>query len=174
MADPKWNGGRYVAGSGPVAGLAVARMLGHLTYMSDASMQRKFGRRTRASRAFALAEREFEVEHYLERQGRSFVRRFDANSLLYLTKAIDYFDMSEVHGSLDAAVHETRARFLFLTFSSDWLYPPEDMESLASRLRAAGRQVDYHCLPSDGGHDAFLVDHVHQTPIVRRFLELAQ
>lgn len=170
-ADPAWNGGRYDDDEGPAAGLAVARMLGHLTYMSDGSMLRKFGRRTREGLGYALAAPEFEVEHYLEHQGRSFVRRFDANSLLYLTKAIDYFDLSQQHGSLDAALEAARASFLLLAFSSDWLYPAEDLERVASKLRAAKRKVEYTCLQSDAGHDAFLVDHASQTPIVRRFLE---
>jgi homoserine O-acetyltransferase len=172
MADPSWNNGRYDPAQGPEAGLAVARMLGHVTYLSDAGMQRKFGRRTRGSRAYAIGAPEFEVECYLEHQGRSFVRRFDANSLLYITKAIDYFDLSDAHPSLEAALASTRARFLLLTFSSDWLYPPHQLSLVASGLRAANRPVEYHCLASEAGHDAFLVDHVQQAPLVRRFLDL--
>ncbi len=172
LADPDWKGGRYGAARGPAAGLAVARMLGHVTYLSDAGMQRKFGRRTRESRAYAIDSPEFEVERYLEHQGRSFVGRFDANSLLYITKAIDYFDLSEGHQSLEVALARTHARFLLLTFSSDWLYPPQQLADVASALRAAGRPVDYHCLKSDAGHDAFLVDHAQQAPLVRRFLAL--
>jgi len=173
IADPKWNGGRYAPGEGPSAGLAVARMLGHITYLSDAGLERKFGRRAPEPRAYAIDAREFEVERYLDHQGRSFVQRFDANSLLYITKALDYFDLSEGHPSLEAALRRTRARFLLLTFSSDWLYPPEQLERVASALRASGRPVEYHCLTTDAGHDAFLVDYARQAPLVRRFLGAA-
>lgn len=173
MADPGWNGGRYDPARGPAAGLAVARMLGHVTYLSDAGMQRKFGRRAGPSRAYAIDTPEFEVERYLEHQGRSFVRRFDANSLLYITKAIDYFDLSDAHPSLEAALASTRARFFLLTFSSDWLYPPHQLERVASALRGSKRPVEYHCLTSEAGHDAFLVDHVRQAPLIRRFLSLS-
>ncbi len=170
MADPDWNGGRYEPGRGPGAGLAVARMLGHVTYLSDAGMERKFGRRRRESPAYSIDCREFEVERYLDHQGRSFVGRFDANSLLYITRALDYFDLSEGHSTLEAALARAGARFLLVTFSSDWLYPPRQLERVAAALRAADRPVEYHCLTSDAGHDAFLVDLEHQAPLVRRFL----
>ncbi len=177
MSDPAWNGGRYEPGRGPEAGLAVARMVGHITYLSDVSMERKFGRRLRDRFTYALGSPEFEVEHYLDHQAASFVERFDANSLLYLTRALDYFDLSQWApgeggrgDSLEAALARTRAWFLLLTFSSDWLYPPQQLERVASLLRAAGRPVEYHCLQSDYGHDAFLLEHEQQTPIVRRFL----
>jgi homoserine O-acetyltransferase len=170
MSDPAWNGGRYDESRGPESGLAVARMLGHITYLSDVGMERKFGRRVRGRLGYAIGPAEFEVERYLEHQGVSFVRRFDANSLIYLSKAIDYFDLSEGDVSLEAALLTTQARFLLLTFSSDWLYPPYQLERVAQRLRAAGRPVEYHCLKSDYGHDAFLLEHARQKPIVRQFL----
>jgi homoserine O-acetyltransferase len=170
MADPAWRGGRYEAGNGPAAGLAVARMLGHITYLSDARMERKFGRRAPAERTFTLDGAEFEVERYLAHQGSSFVGRFDANALLYLTKALDYFDLAERHGSLHDAAVATEARFLLLSFSSDWLYPPAQLERLAAALAAAGRDVEHRCLPSSEGHDAFLLEHEQQAPIIRRFL----
>jgi homoserine O-acetyltransferase len=119
---------------------------------------------------YAIGPAEFDVERYLEHQGMSFVRRFDANSLIYLSKAIDHFDLSEGDVSLEAALAPTQARFLLLTFSSDWLYPPYQLERAAQRLRAAGRPVEYHCLKSDYGHDAFLLEHARQEPIVRQFL----
>ncbi|HEY3380560.1 MAG TPA: homoserine O-acetyltransferase [Vicinamibacterales bacterium] len=170
MADPAWQGGRYEPGAGPEAGLSVARMVGHITYLSDVGMERKFGRRARNGLAYSLGRPEFEVEHYLEHQGASFVQRFDANSLLYVTKAIDYFDLSEGHGSLEEALAGSRARYLLLAFSSDWLYPPYQLERVAAALEATGRPVEYRCLPSDYGHDAFLLEHAQQEPLVRRFL----
>jgi homoserine O-acetyltransferase len=170
MGDPAWNGGRYEEDGGPQAGLAVARMIGHVTYLSDAGMERKFGRRARGPFGYALGPPEFEVERYLEHQAASFVGRFDANSLLYLTKAMDYFDLGEGEASLEAALGRTRARFLLMTFSSDWLYPPYQLERVARALRAAGRSVEYHCLESDYGHDAFLLEHARQEPVVRTFL----
>ncbi len=172
-ADPAWQGGRYEAGAGPSAGLAVARMLGHITYLSDAGMERKFGRRRAVQSERRPEEPEFEVERYLDHQGRSFVRRFDANSLLYLTKAIDYFDLGEHDGSLLAALRRSRGRYLLVTFSSDWLYPPSQLERVAAAARRAGREVAYHCLDSDCGHDAFLLEHERQAPIIRGFLEAA-
>jgi hypothetical protein len=133
-------------------------------------MHRKFGRRARGPRCFDVGRPEYEVERYLAHQGASFVRRFDANALLYLTKALDYFDLAEHHGSLEAAAAAARARFLLLTFSSDWLYPPSQLARVAAALRAAGRDVVYRCLASDDGHDAFLLDHARQAPIIGRFL----
>ncbi len=171
MADPAWRGGRYDPDCGPEAGLAVARMLGHITYLSDEGMERKFGRRTTGEFGYAIGVPDFEVEQYLDHQGMSFVRRFDANALIYLTKAMDYFNLSEGTPSLEAAVSATEASFLLLTFSSDWLYPPSQLERVAAALQATGRPVEYHCLRNDYGHDAFLVDHARQAPIIRAFLE---
>jgi homoserine O-acetyltransferase/O-succinyltransferase len=173
IADPEWRGGRYEAGAGPAGGLAVARMLGHVTYLSDAGMERKFGRRRVQAPAGGPWDAEFEVERYLDHQGKSFVSRFDANSLLYLTRAIDSFDLGERDGSLEAALGRTRARFLLLTFSSDWLYPPAQLARLALAARAVGREVEYRCLESDRGHDAFLLEHEQQAPIFRGFLDAA-
>ena len=110
------------------------------------------------------------MERYLEHQSAGFVKRFDANSLLYLTKAIDYFDLAEREGSLESALARTRARFLLLTFSSDWLYPPSQLERVARALDAVGRSVTYRCIRSDSGHDAFLLEHDRQAPLIRRFL----
>ncbi|MBE3095626.1 MAG: homoserine O-acetyltransferase [Planctomycetes bacterium] len=170
FGDPAWRSGRYSADRPPETGLTVARMLGHITYLSDTGMERKFGRRVRGRLGYALGSPEFEVERYLEHQGASFVGRFDANALLYLTKAIDYFDLGEGEDSLEAALAKTASRFLLLTFSSDWLYPPYQLERVAAALESAGRPVEYHCLKSDYGHDAFLLEHAQQEPIVRRFL----
>ena len=170
MSDPNWRGGHYYDTGRPVSGLALARMLGHVTYLSDRGMERKFGRRVRAGGPHYSLGREFEVEHYLEHQGRAFVDRFDANSLLYLTRAIDYFDLVPPGGTLADAFGHTEAEFLFLTFSSDWLYPPHHLEEAADAVSASGRQVTYREIPSDCGHDAFLLEHQAQEPIIRAFL----
>ena len=170
MSDPDWRGGHYYDTGRPVSGLALARMLGHVTYLSDRGMERKFGRRVRTGGPNYSLGREFEVEHYLEHQGRAFVDRFDANSLLYLTRAIDYFDLVPPGGTLADAFGHTEAEFLFLTFSSDWLYPPHHLEGVAEAAQAAGRRVTYREIPSDYGHDAFLLEHEAQEPIIRAFL----
>jgi homoserine O-acetyltransferase len=173
-ADPEWRGGWYGADDGPAAGLAVARMLGHITYLSGAGMEKKFGRRVVGDPGADIGRPAFEVERYLEHQGASFVKRFDANSLLCLTRAVDHFDLAQGAGSLRAALSTSRARFLFLTFSSDWLYPPAQLERLAWTLEGLGKDVTYRCLASDLGHDAFLVDHEQQAPIIREFLKAAE
>jgi homoserine O-acetyltransferase len=173
-ADPGWRGGRYGTGDGPAAGLAVARMLGHITYLSGAGMEKRFGRRVAGDPGPDIGRSSFEVERYLDHQGASFVRRFDANSLLCLTRAVDHFDLAHGAGSPGAALSASRARFLFLTFSSDWLYPPAQLERLARTLEGLGRDITYRCLASDLGHDAFLVDHDQQAPIIREFLAAAE
>jgi len=172
MADPDWNGGDYYqTGRRPARGLAVARMVGHITYMSDASMKAKFGRKLRdkASPAFDFSA-EFEVESYLRYRGSQFVDRFDANSYLYITKAMDYFDLSAGRGSLAAALERTQARCLLISFSSDWLYPSYQSQEIVRALRSRNRDVAYVELNSDYGHDAFLVTVEEQAEIVRGFL----
>ena len=170
MSDPNWQGGDYYEGERPRSGLALARMLGHVTYLSDTGMRRKFGRRLRTDGVQYGFGREFEVESYLEHQSRAFVDRFDANSLLYLTRAIDYFDLVPPGGTLRDAFRASDAAFLFLTFSSDWLYPPYHLEEVADAARAAGRPVGYREVPSEYGHDAFLLEHEAQEPVIRAFL----
>ncbi len=170
MSDPNWRGGDYYGGEPPRAGLAVARMVGHVTYLSDQGMHRKFGRRLRTDGLQYGFGREFEVESYLDHQARSFVARFDPNSLLYLTRAIDYFDLVPSGGTLADAFAGSGASFLFLTFSSDWLYPPYHLEGVAEAATAAGRTVRYREIPSDYGHDAFLLEHAAQEPVIRAFL----
>ncbi len=182
IGDPGWNGGDYYDGAGPVAGLAVARMLGHITYLSDQGMADKFGRRRSTHDGGTV----FEVERYLRHQGESFVRRFDANSLILLTRAMDAFDLGDGHLSLAHAFARSRARFLLLSFSSDWLYPPRQLEQVAEAIRRRGRppasvraapiesqdgEVAYHEIPSSYGHDAFLLEHARQTPLIAAFLE---
>jgi len=171
MSDPNWRGGDYYDGEPPRAGLAVARMLGHVTYLSDGGMERKFGRRRRPDARPYGFDTEFEVERYLQHQGQAFVDRFDANSLLYVTRAIDYFDLAPPRGTLRDAFAGSEADYLFLTFSSDWLYPPRHLEAAAEAACAAGRAVSYREIPSDYGHDAFLLEHEAQEPLIRAFLD---
>jgi homoserine O-acetyltransferase len=171
MADPDWNEGNYYGKKLPARGLAVARMVGHITYMSDESMKEKFGRRLRDKEKFGFDfSVDFEVESYLRYRGSQFVDRFDANSYLYITKAMDYFDLSAGYPSLGAALERAKARFLVISFTSDWLYPSYQSIEIVSALRSRNRDVAYCELSSNYGHDAFLVDVGEQTELVRGFL----
>ena len=171
MADPDWNGGDYYAGTPPGRGLSVARMVGHITYMSDDSMRQKFGRRLRGKEAFGWNfDVDFEVESYLRYRGSEFVGRFDANSYLYITKAMDYFDLTNGSKSLSEALANVTARFLFLSFTSDWLYPSYQSQEMVRAMRGRNVDVAYCELPSNYGHDAFLVDVAEQTDLIRGFL----
>jgi len=174
MADPDWNGGDYHGGRGPARGLAVARMVGHITYMSDESMRQKFGRRLREKDVLGFDfSVDFEVESYLRYRGSQFVDRFDANSYLYITKAEDYFDLTGGFPSLAASLERSRARFLVISFTSDWLYPSYQSLEIVNALRSLVRDVAYCALPSEYGHDAFLVEVGEQSEIVRGFLASA-
>jgi homoserine O-acetyltransferase/O-succinyltransferase len=171
MADPDWNEGDYYGAKPPARGLSVARMVGHITYMSDDSMREKFGRKVRnAEEGGDAFTGVFEVENYLRYRGSQFVDRFDANSYLYITKAMDLFDLANGHASLGAAMERTRARFLVLSFTSDWLYPTYQSLEIVSALRGRNRDVAFCELPSNYGHDAFLVDVAEQTDLIRGFL----
>lgn len=174
LNDPNFRHGDYYGGPGPAAGLAAARMLAHITYLSEEGMHRKFGRRLRNRRRpdFGFGP-EFEVESYLDYQGRTFVERFDANSYLYITRAMDYYDAAAKWGGgdLEEACRRIRARALIVSFSSDWLYPPAHGRELALALCRVGRQATYLNLPSSGGHDAFLVETDAVGRLVRPFLE---
>jgi homoserine O-acetyltransferase len=171
MADPNWSGGNYYDKQPPARGLAVARMVGHITYMSDESMREKFGRRLRDKEAFGFDfDVDFEVESYLRYRGSQFVNRFDANSYLYITKAMDYFDLTAGQRSLGEALAPARARFLAISFSSDWLYPSYQSQELVRALRARNSDVAYVELQSNYGHDSFLVAVDEQADLVRGFL----
>ena len=171
MADPNWRNGDYYGQSPPSAGLAIARMIGHITYLSDESMHRKFGRRLRDREKYGYQfSTDFEVESYLRHQGNSFIQRFDANSYLYITKAIDYFDLANGHGSLQEAFRPVRARFLVISFSSDWLYPSYQSKEMVRALRANGIDVSYCEVQSSYGHDAFLLEEEVQTRMIANFL----
>jgi homoserine O-acetyltransferase len=171
MADPDWNDGEYYGKQPPARGLAVARMVGHITYMSDDSMREKFGRRLRGKENFGFGfDVDFEVESYLRYRGSQFVSRFDANSYLFITKAMDYFDLTNGHGSLTAALAGSQARFLVISFSSDWLYPSYQSQEIVRALRSRNCDVAYVELQSNYGHDSFLVDVAEQSALVTGFL----
>jgi homoserine O-acetyltransferase len=179
MADPAWQGGHYYGtGRKPDGGMGVARMVGHITYLSASSLGDKFGRRLQFADdiRYTLTEPEFEIESYLRYQADAFVRRFDANTYLYTSRALTYFDLARQYGSGDLAraVRNVRARTLLIAFSSDWLYPPSGSEAIAAALRAQGKPVECHVIEAPYGHDCFLLEEARQTPMIRDFLARAQ
>ncbi len=173
LEDPNFNKGRYHScEKGPANGLAIARMIGHITYLSEESMRKKFGRELRNSKNYRYdMNSEFSVETYLEHQGQRFVERFDANSYLYITKAMDYFDLSAEFGSLQNAFKNTKSRFLITSYSSDWLFTPAQSEETVNALIALGKDVSYCNIDSPYGHDAFLLEPVIQTKLIAGFLK---
>ena len=175
MADPNWRGGDYYGHDPPAAGLAIARMIGHITYLSDQQMHAKFGRRLQDRKEFGFDfKTEFQVESYLRYQGDSFVRRFDANSYLYITKAMDYFDLHGPRGSLLEAFEGVRAEFLVISISSDWLYPTYQAKEIVKALKAGGVPTTFMELASDYGHDAFLLPSEQLSGAVTGFLANVQ
>jgi len=175
MADPDWQGGHYYGtGRAPNAGMGVARMVGHITYLSAKSLGDKFGRRLQFADdiRYTITEPEFEVENYLRHQAQSFVKRFDANTYLYTSRALTYFDLARQYGRgrLADAVGSVRARTLLIAFSSDWLYPPSGSEELAGALRARDKHVELHVIEAPYGHDCFLLEEARQTPMIQQFL----
>jgi homoserine O-acetyltransferase/O-succinyltransferase len=196
MRDPAWQGGRYYGtGRTPDAGMGVARMVGHVTYLSAQALDDKFGRRLQRSPGgtdsrgrsdgeakmsdlhaddlrYTITEPEFQVESYLRHQADSFVRRFDANTYLYLSRALTYFDLARQYGSgsLAQALAGVSARTLLIAFSSDWLYPPSASREFEESLRAVGKPVEFHVIEAPYGHDCFLLEEARQTPIIRQFL----
>ncbi len=171
MADPHFNNGNYYGRVVPKDGLALARMVGHITYLSDESMHAKFGRKLRGKKAYGYNfDVDFEVESYLRYKGDAFVGRFDANSYLYITKAIDYFDLSLATGSLVKAFERAKAKFLVVSFKSDWLYPPYQSKEIVKALMVNAVDVTYCEIDSPYGHDAFLLDAVEMSKIVTNFL----
>jgi len=179
MADPNWKGGDYYEGQPPVAGLAQARKIGHITYLSPEMMAIKFGRLRRKTPAAsdspsARFRSTFEVESYLEHQSEIFIQRFDANSYLHITMAMDEYDLEEKYGGLVKAFEPVRAKILIVALSADWLFPPEQSMELANALLTAGKQVSYCLLHAPHGHDAFLVDIEHLAEVIRAFLPWVQ
>ena len=176
MADPEWAGGRYFEnGVQPTKGLAVARMAAHITYMSDEALHRKFGRKlqNRAAPTFSF-DADFQIESYLRYQGSTFVERFDANSYLYVTRAMDYFDLAaDYGGTLANAFKGTRTRFCVVSFTSDWLFPTSDSRAVVRALNAAGASVSFVEVETDKGHDAFLLDVPELIATTRGFIDAA-
>ena len=174
MADPNWNNGDYYGGPKPDHGLAVARMIGHITYLSDESMRHKFGRHLQDKSDFSFNfNADFQVESYLRYQGTKFVERFDANSFLYITKAADYYDLERQHGSESAvkAFSKARAKFLVVSFTSDWLYPTYQSKAMVQAIKKNGLDVSFCEIEAEWGHDAFLLPNERLTALVRGFLE---
>jgi homoserine O-acetyltransferase len=174
MADPDWNGGDYyVTGKPPDAGLAVARMAAHVTYLSEAALAEKFGRRLqdREAKSFSF-DADFQMESYLRHQGLSFTSRFDANSYLYISRAMDYFDLAEEHGGrLADAFANCTARFCLISFDTDWLYPTSEMRKIVHALNAVAAPVSFVELSAPYGHDSFLLDVPALDRVIKGFLE---
>ncbi len=175
MRDPAWQGGRYYGtGRAPDGGMGVARMVGHVTYLSAPAMLDRFGRRLQFADdiRYTITEPEFEIESYLRHQAGSFVKRFDANTYLYTSRALSYFDLARQHGggSLARALEGVSARTLLIAFSSDWLYPPSASKEVEEALRSLGKPAELHVIEAPYGHDCFLLEEARQTPIIRQFL----
>jgi homoserine O-acetyltransferase len=176
MADPDWRGGAYASqGVRAVKGLAVARMAAHITYLSEPALQRKFGRELQRDGLSWGFDADFQVESYLRHQGAAFVDRFDANSYLYITRAMDYFDLAAGHPEgLAGAFHKARGvRFCLISFTSDWLYPTGESRTIVRALNAAGAHASFVEIASDKGHDAFLLDEPVLRAAVAGFLDSA-
>jgi homoserine O-acetyltransferase len=174
MADPNWNGGDYYDRKKPDLGLAVARMIGHITYLSDESMRLKFGRRLQDKADFSFNfDADFQVESYLHYQGRKFVDRFDANTFLYITKAADFFDLERHYGdgSAVAAFSSARARFMVVSFTSDWLYPTYQSRAMVQAMKKNGLDVSFCEIEAQWGHDAFLLPSERLSGIMKGFLD---
>jgi len=175
MADPNWRDGDYYeTGTPPTAGLAVARMAAHITYLSAAGLTEKFGRKLQARDAKTFGfDADFQVESYLRHQGLAFTDRFDANAYLYITRAMDYFDLAEEHGGkLANAFRESKARFCLISFDTDWLYPTRESRTVVQALHAAGARASFVELSSPYGHDAFLLDSPEMNRVVGGFLRV--
>jgi homoserine O-acetyltransferase len=173
--DPAWQGGHYHQTSAkPDDGMSVARMVGHVTYLSGVALEDKFGRRLQDADdiRYTITEPEFEIESYLDHQAESFVKRFDANTYLYTSRALTYFDLAREHGdgSLRRALEAVEARTLLIAFSSDWLYPPVASQEIEEALTALTKPVELHVIEAPYGHDCFLLEEARQTPLIRQFL----
>lgn len=174
MQDPEWNQGNYARNSGPRVGLAIARMMAHITYLSNKGMDLKFGRRRRSRTEAGFSfDVEFEVEGYLRYQGQSFINRFDANTYLYFTRALDYFDLAGQYGSLEDAFQAVRSEVLVVGFTSDWLFPPDQNREIVLALLRVGKKASYAELSIDLGHDSFLLESPELYDLVRAFLKEA-
>jgi homoserine O-acetyltransferase len=176
MADPDWRDGRYLDfGTAPKKGLAVARMAAHITYMSEVSLHQKFGRKLQNRETLGFGfDGDFQIESYLRHQGASFVDRFDANSYLYVSRAMDYFDLAAEHGGVLAnAFKGTKTRFCVMSFTTDWAFPTRDSRAIVHALAAAGAPVSFAEIVTDRGHDAFLLDEPEMHAILTGFIDAA-
>jgi homoserine O-acetyltransferase len=172
LGDSSFTNGQYHDGSGPNRGLGIARMIGHITYLSEEGMREKFGRQLRDADSYSYDfGAEFSVETYLDYQGQSFVERFDANSYLYITKAADYFDLDIAYGGLECAFAKTNSKFLVVSFTSDWLFTPAQSEEIVNALVANRKDVSYANIESSYGHDAFLLENERLGKLISCFLE---
>lgn len=174
MADPNWNNGNYYGSKRPDTGLAVARMVGHVTYLSDEAMRRKFGRKLQDKATFSFGfDGDFQVESYLRHQGHKFVTRFDANSVLYITKAADYFDVVDRVSQTGPLINadQKRMKYLIVSYTSDWLYPTYQAKELVQALKRCGQDVSFCEIQADCGHDAFLIPDRRLTALLMGFLD---
>jgi homoserine O-acetyltransferase/O-succinyltransferase len=174
ITDPNWNYGNYYEGKKPDLGLSVARMIGHITYLSDEALRRKFGRKFQDKDDFSFNfEADFQIESYLRYQGAKFVERFDANSFLYITKAADYFDLTRQFngGSGIEAFSQAKARFMVVSFTSDWLYPTYQSRDMVKAMKKSGLNVSFCEIEADWGHDAFLLPNERLTNLIKGFLD---
>ncbi len=172
ISDPNWNNGNYYNKENkPDRGLSNARMIGHITYLCEEAMYNKFGRRLQNKNHYDFNfDIDFQVESYLQHQGQIFVDRFDANSYLYITKAVDYFDLEEKYGSLQNAFKNSNAKYLIISFDSDWLFPSSQSKEIVNTLMQLGKDVSYCEIKSPCGHDAFLLEYDVQSKIIKSFL----
>ena len=174
MSDPLWNNGKYYKDKKiPKNGLAVARMAAHITYMSDKGLQERFGRKLQEKKEYEFTfDADFQIESYLRHQGNAFVNRFDANSYLYISRAMDYFDLSkQFKNGLVGAFQNHKTRFLIISFSSDWLYPTKNSKDIVIALNASGANVAFAEIKTDNGHDSFLVDEPEFLETLKGFLD---
>ena len=169
LTDVNFNNGNYYDKKHPESGLAIARMIGHITYLCEEAMIKKFGREFKDKPNFDFGI-DFQVESYLEHQGQIFVDRFDANSYLYITKALDYYDPIKEYGSLENALKDTKSRFLIISFSTDWLFTTKQAKQMVNALVKINKDVSFVELESKCGHDAFLLEFDKQTKIIKNFL----
>jgi homoserine O-acetyltransferase len=176
MADPEWKQGAYLSqGTTPGKGLAVARMAAHITYLSEAALHRKFGRNLQDRESITYGfDADFQIESYLRHQGSTFVDRFDANSYLYITRAMDYFDLADDYGGVLAnAFRGTKSRFCVVSFTSDWLFPTSDNRQIVHALNAVAAKVSFVEIKTDKGHDAFLLEEPEMFATLRGFIDSA-
>ena len=172
MSDTKWKNGHYKQDDQPVKGLAIARMIGHITYLSEKAMHHKFGRKLQKKESFGYQfDTDFQIESYLKYQGLRFVEHFDANSYLYLSKAMDYFDLSSSYGSLDNAMSRITSKMLVISISSDWLFTTKESLEMVHSLMRSGKEVSFCEIQTDVGHDAFLIEIEPLASLIQGFLK---